>query len=182
MSSALRGGLVALLFAWPAAGLAASGMHEDDNEPAPAFSDVARFAEVYDYAVGGPDRSMGVTCAAATDGSLDDGERTELTALYGGTTAGWQGFAGPAACEAIRASAMADGPGFTELVDTGTPDAFAGRPEVWLFVITRFCGTGCGTVDHMTVIEEPSGYRPIWGVPRLDAAGEIVFDTVEGTP
>lgn len=155
-----------------------------DVDEAPGFPDVPLFAEVYDYAIGGPGTSLGLTCASATGDArpFDDRERARLTALYGGPTAGWAGFVPPSECTAIRAGATADGPTFTELVNTGTPEAFAGREGVSLFVITRFCGTGCGSIDHMTVIEEPAGYRPIWGVPRIDANGEIVFDNVQGQP
>ena len=83
---------------------------------------------------------------------------------------------------ALRAGANADGPGFTELVNTGTPAAFQGREGVYLFTMTRFCGIGCGSIDHMTVIEEADGYRPIWGIPRIDASGDIVFDNIEAKP
>jgi len=162
---------------------AAGGM-EDDEDEAPTFNDVLLFAEVYDYAFGGPETSLGLTCAGTTGTAdpLDGKERTALNALYDAPTSGWQGFVPLADCETLRARADEDGPSFTLLVNSGTPEAFAGREGVYLFTMTRFCGTGCGSIDHMTVIEEPTGYRPIWGIPRVDASGEIVFDNIEAKP
>ena len=173
---------LALLVALPTVVHAAGGM--DDDDEAATFNDVLLFAEVYDYAFGGPATSLGLTCAGTmgTADPLDGKERSALNALYGAPTPDWQGFVPLSECTALRAGANPDGPGFTELVNTGTPEAFAGREGVYLFTMTRFCGIGCGSVDHMTVIEEADGYRPIWGIPRIDASGEIVFDNIEEKP
>ena len=181
MRAAAALGLTLLVLLAPGA-QAAGGM--DDDEETPTFNDVLLFAEVYDYAFGGPSTSLGLTCAGATGTAdpLDQTERSALNALYDAPTPDWQGFVPLAACETLRAGANADGPSFTELVNTGSPEAFAGRDGVHLFTMTRFCGLGCGSIDHMTVIEEPTSYRPIWGIPRIDASGGIVFDNIEAKP
>lgn len=181
MNHALR--LLALLVLVPAAALAAGGMQDDEDDPQ-TFNDVELFSVVYDYAFGSPETSLGLTCAGTSGdaGPLDETERARLNARYGAPTATWQGFVPLATCEQLRREANEDGPAFTELVNNGTPAAFAGHTNVHLFTMTRFCGTGCGSVDHMTVLEEPTGYRPIWGVPRIDASGIVVFDNIEQKP
>ena len=175
--------LAALLLLLPLLAHAAGGMDDEAGE-APVFNDVLLFAEVYDYAFGGPETSLGLTCVGTAGDAdpLDETERAQLNARYGAPQPGWRGFVPLAECRALRAQANEDGPSFTELVNDGTPEAFAGRADVHLFTMTRFCGTGCGSIDHMTVIEEPTGYRPIWGIPRIDASGAIVFDNVEQKP
>ncbi len=174
--------LLALLLLAPAAVLAAGGMENDGENH--SFDDVQLFSVVYDYAFGSPATSLGLTCAGSSGDAdpLDEKERTELNARYGGPSANWQGFVPLSVCEQLRHEATEDGPAFTELVNTGTPAAFAGRDNVHLFTMTRFCGIGCGSIDHMTVLEEAGRYRPIWGVPRIDASGIIVFDNIEQKP
>ena len=175
--------LVALLA--PLAALAAGS--EKEEEAPPVYNDVLLFAAVFDYAIGSPDTSLGLTCAGSTPGAaaLDQAEFDELNALYGAPLDGWQGFLDVATCDAIRAEATADGPTFTQLVNTGPAPALApmaGDKATHLFELVRFCGKGCGAIDHMSVIEEPTGYRLIWGVPRIDGSGEVVFDNVETVP
>jgi len=175
--------LVALLA--PFAALAAGS--EKEEEAPPVYNDVLLFAAVFDYAIGSPRTSLGLTCAgnAATADTFDETERAELNAIYGAPLDDWQGFVEVSTCDAIRAQATEGGPTFTQLVNTGPAPALApmaGDKATHLFQVVRFCGKGCGAIDHMSVIEEPTGYRLIWGVPRIDGSGEVVFDNVETVP
>ncbi len=175
--------LLALLLLAPVVAQAAGGM-EDDDDDHQAFNDVELFSVVYDYAFGSPATSLGLTCAGTSGNAdpLDETERARLNARYGAPTANWQGFVPLSVCQQLRHEATEDGPAYTELVNTGTPAAFAGHDNVHLFTMTRFCGIGCGSIDHMTVLEEAGRYRPIWGIPRIDASGIIVFDNIEQKP